>query len=850
MLLATAVLLWQESRAVGSSETLTFAPLLQRFTVPALLAGLGLLANSRWVWWALTVVAAALSFMLVGDRAFLEYFRQPLSAEMTVAVRQLADVGESTGSLVEPLDWLALAAVTLSFLVAAGRRVPGPARVLGLALVLAASLPTRSALSWAPAPNAVTGHGPVTAQASRFGLTLFHLADVSESLSRRWWAAPLPNSTRQDVLALFARRHELNTQSSPLFGIAAGRNVVHVQLEAFQHFLLGWSGPEGEVTPTLNRLADGGLSFERMMDTTRMGRTSSAEFQVLTGMPSHGRELVAFTHMGKEYVTLPGLLAERGYSTWSMHAYKRSFWNRAVTHPTFGIQKMLFADAWKPGPQVGWGLGDSEFLTQCVDALAKAEAPCFAHLVTLSCHHPFHAVPEHAAQWKTGVPADVAPMLTGYLQLAHYTDTAVEAFMRGMQERGLAENTLFVFYGDHDAGLDEASRRAVEDAGGPDLDHPREDRVPCVIVVPGQEQALRAHGAAFMNQFAGLHDIPATVLHLLGITPPPGILGTHAFVPDGARDVLPLPLGDSVVSRGRLLSGWDPPTRSAQERAERESARAQADVIDTLSDLALDHALQAVAARLPDEQLAQLAQRSTSVEGALGGTLAAAPDATPDTTGTQRGETPLSNGAWRRTPSGPVSPLPRRLIDALPRSQETLFEVLLVLRNESDQEQPWGYEALDGEGQALNPQHGLIASGQLLEVQLAPKAGEAPGTLGFLDAAPEVVADVRIRRAKGVVWRVPHSRTHAAIQISGSARGLDQLALVLCNPGPSSRQVAVTVSQEGQADQSWSQRMAPWAKSLRLLDVSQSSGGLSVTVEGTGVTADLLAWDDAGTTLR
>lgn len=65
-------------------------------------------------------------------------------------------------------------------------------------------------------------------------------------------------------------------------GAASGRNVIMLQLESFQNFLIGLEVDGQEITPNLNQLARQSLYFPNFYQQVGQGNTSDAEFVVNT----------------------------------------------------------------------------------------------------------------------------------------------------------------------------------------------------------------------------------------------------------------------------------------------------------------------------------------------------------------------------------------------------------------------------------------------------------------------------------------------------------------------------------------------------------------------------------------
>ena len=100
-----------------------------------------------------------------------------------------------------------------------------------------------------------------TTYATTFGLYNYHLHDLFGFL---YMGRPRGELTPQHVEAIDAvlvHKQELNALPTPLAGIARGRRVVVVQLEAITHWALDLEVDGEPVMPFLSELARRGLSW-------------------------------------------------------------------------------------------------------------------------------------------------------------------------------------------------------------------------------------------------------------------------------------------------------------------------------------------------------------------------------------------------------------------------------------------------------------------------------------------------------------------------------------------------------------------------------------------------------------
>jgi len=351
--------------------------------------------------------------------------------------------------------------------------------------------------------------------AREVGVFNLHLVDGGRSLVAAVFGRELDTEQLAEVVEWFHERKAARAGTGPWFGAAEGANLVMVQVESLQGFVIGLEVNGREVTPFLNRWREEALWFSNATDQSGDGRSSDSELLTQVSLLPVAGAAASFRHAGNDFTGLAGVLAEQGYHTVSAVPYEGSFWNRRINHPAFGYKESLFVEDFSPDETIGWGLNDRDFLAQMASRLASTDRPFAAYLLTLSLHHPFEGFPEHhklldVGRWQ-GTP------FGNFLHTMHFFDTALSGFVAQLEREGLAGNTVIAIWGDHDAGFewrpDIASVMGVpDDSAGWYLSQ----EVPVFIRVPGAE-ALR--GERIVP--AGHADVMPTLLALLGVDPAP-----------------------------------------------------------------------------------------------------------------------------------------------------------------------------------------------------------------------------------------------------------------------------------------------------------------------------------------
>ncbi len=263
--------------------------------------------------------------------------------------------------------------------------------------------------------------------------------------------------------------HETNSYTNALKGM----NVIVIHAESIQQFVLDTEFNGEPVAPNLKRLANEGLYFSNFYAQESVGTSSDSEFTFNTSLMPASSGTVFVSYFDREYVTIPKLLKQQGYYTFSMHGNNGSFWNRLNAHKSLGYDKYYnYKNDFEIDETIGLGLSDKSFFHQAVPKIkeiSEQNKNFYGVLIMLTNHTPFSDITGHtdyevnykyqAINPDTGELEEmIAPYMEGtklgnYFKSVHYADEALGQFLAEMDAEGLLENTAIVIYGDHDAKL-------------------------------------------------------------------------------------------------------------------------------------------------------------------------------------------------------------------------------------------------------------------------------------------------------------------------------------------------------------------------------------------------------------
>ena len=303
---------------------------------------------------------------------------------------------------------------------------------------------------------------------NRFGVYTYQLNDLFKSLDAKFNTLFGYDNAAKEFRDYY-NENTIEFKNNEYTNIFEGRNLIVVHTESMQNAAINQEFNGEQVTPNLNRLKDEGIYFSNFYAQASSGTSSDSEFTFSSSLFPVTNGSVAVSYWNREYETIQKLLKEKGYNTLSFHANNGDFWNRNNLHKSFGYNTFYSKSSFSVDEEnvIGLGLSDKEFFKQLVPILKKEHdenGKFMATLIMLSNHTPFDDVDKYG-EFETNIKETlengeekVYPYMEGtklgnYFKSAHYADSAIGELMEELDAEGLLDNTVVVFYGDHDAKL-------------------------------------------------------------------------------------------------------------------------------------------------------------------------------------------------------------------------------------------------------------------------------------------------------------------------------------------------------------------------------------------------------------
>lgn len=505
--------------------------------------------NKIWMYWIVNLLFTGLFFAVI---MYYQYYGVIVTYHALDQVNQVTAVSNSVFSLLHPYYLLIFTDIVILLIMGLRNRnrmmwqrprkmrksVTSVVLILSISLCLFQVVPNRASM------NEIK-------KAEEMGILNYEaftiLADETEE----------PVDKRQITQQAVNELKGIQQPDHPLFqGIAAGKNLIIIQLESFQNFLIGLTIDGVEVTPNMNKLANSHFYFPEFYQQVGQGNTSDAEFVVNTSFYVPPRGAASGEYAGKDLPSLPKLFKSHGYESATFHTNVVEFWNRGEMYRALGFDRYYDKEYFGEEDKVFFGSSDEVLYRKTSEelkAMNESGKPFYAQVISMSAHHPF-TIPEEKFRMK--LPEKYEGTMVGdYLRAQNYADYALGQFIDTLKANGVWEDSLIVVYGDHlglpKFSLDSGEMELMEEFYGREYGYADMINIPLIIAGEGITYPRT------FDQIGGQVDVLPTVANLMGFpldhqlhfgqdlfNQPDNLLPQRYYLPSGSMvcdDVLFIP---------------------------------------------------------------------------------------------------------------------------------------------------------------------------------------------------------------------------------------------------------------------------------------------------------------------
>lgn len=232
------------------------------------------------------------------------------------------------------------------------------------------------------------------------------------------------------------------------------KNLIIIQLEAINDFVIDLKINDEEITPFLSNLKNEGYYCSSFLSVAGIGNTSDAEFSSLVGLYPNGNDLSIFKLKGENYPSLAKEFNEIGYKTLSIHGNDGEFYDRNNIHlELFGfdehIDKKDLLNRNKDLSLINNWISDEDLLKESVNIYKEINSNFFSYNILVSSHAPYK-IDKGIEKYNN---KDLTSLANNYISYVKYVDKAIESFIEELKKNNLFDNNIIVLYGDHTSSL-------------------------------------------------------------------------------------------------------------------------------------------------------------------------------------------------------------------------------------------------------------------------------------------------------------------------------------------------------------------------------------------------------------
>ena len=352
---------------------------------------------------------------------------------------------------------------------------------------------------------------------------------------------------------------QVTTVDQPfMYDTASGKNIIMIQMESLQNFIINLNVDGTEITPNLNNLLNESYYFNHFYQQVGQGNTSDAEYVINTSLYIPERGAATQMYADRELPSLPKLLKEQDYTSATFHTNVVEFWNRKELYSSLGFDHYYDAEFYGTEDTVFFGASDEMLYKKTLPKLLEMNDsgnPFYAHVIGMTAHHPF-TLPEDKV--RITLPEKYENTLVGnYLIAQHYADYALGQFIGELKATGLWDNSLIILYGDHLGlpmySLDNKEIDLMNELVGHEYNYTDMINIPLLFVNKGVTDESKV-----FEQVGGQVDMLPTIANLLGLSLDNHIhFGQDMF--NHFENILPqryyLPTGSFLTNEELFLSG-------------------------------------------------------------------------------------------------------------------------------------------------------------------------------------------------------------------------------------------------------------------------------------------------------
>lgn len=278
-----------------------------------------------------------------------------------------------------------------------------------------------------------------------------------------------------------------------LAGVLENKNVIIVQLESVQEFVINKEINGKEITPNLNEFLNKNITFTNM-HMQSYSTTADSEHSTITSIYPMENGMSFSRYYTNTYDDIFKIFNKKDYHTSFMHGNYPYFWNRGNVYSRFNLNELVLKEQFEDTSEnINGDLSDELLYKQAVQKWKQYDKPFFSYIVSASSHTPYTLDGlEDRKKVHINVGKYKDTYFGNYLEAMNYADYAFGILIQELKNEGLYEDTAILVFGDHN-GLNMYNEELIDFLSYIDEDITDVDlklnytRVACGFKIPDME---------------------------------------------------------------------------------------------------------------------------------------------------------------------------------------------------------------------------------------------------------------------------------------------------------------------------------------------------------------------------
>lgn len=240
------------------------------------------------------------------------------------------------------------------------------------------------------------------------------------------------------------------TKYKNLNGVCKDKNIIILQMESLQDFIINKKINGTEITPNLNKFFAENIRFNNMFMQS-YSTTADSEHSTITSLYPMENGMAFNKYFSNTYDDIFKIFKNSNYFTSYMHGNYAYFWNRGNVYSRLNLNNLSLKEQfYDVSEDINSYLSDELLYRQAVDKIKTFNNPFISYIISASSHTPFTLEGlQDRSKIKVNVGKYKGTGFGNYLEAANYADYAFGVFIEELKKAGLYEDTVILVFGDH-----------------------------------------------------------------------------------------------------------------------------------------------------------------------------------------------------------------------------------------------------------------------------------------------------------------------------------------------------------------------------------------------------------------